>query len=114
LDRLWADLAAEGAAAYDAIETLAGAPMQAVPFLAPRLRPTGPTTDAKAIAALIAKLDSDTFDERESASQDLQKLGMEALPQIRKAATDSNSAEIRQRAKDISDKLKTATVTADQ
>jgi hypothetical protein len=114
LDRLWTELAAEGATAYDAVETLAGAPAQAIPFLGPRIRAARPTVDAKAIAALIAKLDDDTLVEREAASKELAKLGIEALPQIRKAAAESKSAEVRQRARDISEKLKNVNVTADQ
>jgi hypothetical protein len=114
LDRLWTELAGEGATAYDAIETLAGAPAEAIPFLGSRIRPAGPVADAKAIAALIAKLDGDSFDERESAFKELQKLGIEALPQIGKAATESKSAEVRQRAREMSEKLKTAILTADQ
>jgi hypothetical protein len=114
LDRLWTELASDGAAAYDAVETLAGAPAQAMPFLGPRLRATGPTVDAKAIAGLIAKLDDDSLDEREAASKKLEKLGIEALPQIGKAAAESKSAEVRERARDISAKLKNANPTADQ
>src|SRR5262249_44330934 len=86
LDRLWAELASEGAAGYDAVETLAGAPAQATPFLGPRIQAAGSTVDAKAIAALIVKLDDDSNDERETASKELEKRGIEALPQIRRAA----------------------------
>jgi hypothetical protein len=114
LDRLWTELAGEGATAYDAVETLAGAPAQAIPFLSARIRPAGPAVDAKAIAALIVKLDNDSLDEREAASKELQKLGIEALPQIGKAATESKSAEVRQRARSILEQLKTANLTPDQ
>ena len=70
--------------------------------------------DAKAIAALIAKLDDDSHDEREAVSKELQKRGIEALPQIRRAAAESKSAEVRQRAQEISQKLKNVNLTADQ
>src|SRR6185295_16894225 len=50
LDRLWTALAGERATADDAIETLAGAPAQAIPFLGPRIRAGGPAAGAKAIA----------------------------------------------------------------
>jgi hypothetical protein len=114
LDRLWTELAGERRAADDAIETLAGAPAQAIPFLGPRVRAAGPAVDAKAIAALIAKLDNASFEEREAASKELPKLGIEALPQIGKAATESKSVEVRQRAGEILEKLKTADLTPDQ
>jgi len=114
LDRLWTDLAAEGATADDAIETLAGAPAQAVPFLGPRIAPSGRGGDVKAIAALIDKLDHDIFAEREAAAKELQKIGIEALPQIRKAVTEAKSEEVRQQARDIAEKQKTASLTTDQ
>jgi hypothetical protein len=114
LDRLWTELAGESVTANDAVETLAGAPAQAILFLGPRIRSAGPTVDAKAIAALITKLDDDSHDEREAASEKLQKLGLDTLPQISKAAKESKSAEVRQRAQDISEKLKTAKLTTDQ
>jgi hypothetical protein len=114
LDRLWTELAGEGATAYDAVETLASAPAQAMPFLGPRIQAAGPAVDAKAIAALIAKLDDDSLVERDAASKELEKLGIEALPQIGKASTESKSAEVRQRARDISEKLKNANLPADQ
>lgn len=114
LERLWTDLAGEGASAYDAVETLAGAPAEALPFLAPRIRPAAAALDAKAIAWLIAKLDGETLDERETASKELEKLGIEALPQIGKAVTESKSAEVRQRAQQVAEKLKSAPLTADQ
>jgi len=114
LDRLWTELANSGTPAADAVEVLAGAPAQALAFLGPRIRAPGPTADVKRIAALIAKLDDDNFFERDTASKELQKLGLEALPQLRRAALETKSAEVRQRAEELLDKLRTANPTADQ
>ena len=44
----------------------------------------------------------------------MRQLGIEALPQIGKAATESKSEEVRQRAREISEKLKIVNLTADQ
>jgi hypothetical protein len=41
-------------------------------------------------------------------------IGIEALPQIRKAVTESKSEEVRQQARDIAEKQKTASLTPDQ
>ena len=78
LDRLWTQLAAEGTPACDAVETLAGAQAQAVPYLGRRIQDAQPATDVQKIAALISKLDDDAFAEREMASAELQKLGLDA------------------------------------
>src|SRR5262249_47883723 len=65
---LWADLGGPDAArAYKAILDLAGAPAQALPLLAGRLRPLEPA-DAREVGRLLAALGSDDFGERERAS----------------------------------------------
>jgi hypothetical protein len=114
MDRLWTQLAGDAASACDAVEILAGAPAQAIAFLGPRLQASGPATDLKKVAALIASLDADGFLERESASEELHKLGQEALPQLRQAAAETKSPEVRERAQQLVDKLKNAKLSADQ
>jgi hypothetical protein len=114
LDRLWTQLASDGPSASDAVEALAGAPAQAIPFLRPRIQAAGPTADTKTIATLISKLDDESFTERETASRELQKLGLEVLPQLRRAAAEIQSAEVRQRAQELLEKLKKANLTSDQ
>jgi hypothetical protein len=116
LDRLWRELAADGPPACAAVEALAGAPAQAVPFLAPRLRDTAalPAPDDKKIAALIARLDDDSFSEREAASAALGKLGRDALPQLQRALEQTKSAEVRQRAQELLEKMAVPPLTQDQ
>jgi hypothetical protein len=114
LDRLWTQLAVNGPPADDAIEILAGIPTQAIAFLGPRIQAPAPAVDAKKIAALITKLDDDSFSERESATKELEKLGADTLPQLRHAAVEAKSAEVRQRARNLLDKLKNASLTPDQ
>jgi hypothetical protein len=113
LDRLWTALASIGAPAGDAIETLAGAPEQALAFLGPRVRAVGPAADVKKVAALIAKLDDDQFAEREMATAELEKLGLEALPQLRQTMEESKSPEVRYRTQDLLEKLDRISLTPD-
>jgi hypothetical protein len=113
LERLWTALATTGAPACDAVETLAGAPEQALPFLGPRLRPVRPAADLKKIAALITKLDDDEFAEREMATAELEKLGLEALPQLRRTLEESKSPEVRDRTEQLLEKLNRIRLTAD-
>ena len=114
LDRLWTQLASDGAPTFDAVELLAGVPAHALPFLGPRFRAAGSTADTKKIAALIAKLDDDSFDERETATKELEKLGLEALLQLRQAAAETKSAEVRERAEDLLAKLANLKLTPDR
>jgi hypothetical protein len=105
LDRSWTALANTGAPCCDAVETLAGAPKQALAFLGPRVRPVGPTSDVKKVAALITKLDDDSFAEREMATAELEKLGLEALPQLRQTLEETKSLEVRLRTQRLLEKL---------
>jgi hypothetical protein len=53
--------------------------------------------DAK-IARLVKQLGDDEFDQREAATEALNKVGKPALTALRKAATESGDAEVRSRA----------------
>jgi hypothetical protein len=56
--------------------------------------------DRDKIAAMIARLGDDSFDEREKASCELLALGGRAEPQLREAAERGRDAEIKRRAED--------------
>jgi hypothetical protein len=99
---------------FDAVETLAGAPAQSLPFVGTRIREARSAVDAKTIAALINKLNDDKYRERDSASKELRKLGLEAVPQLRIAAAKFPSAEVRQRADNLLALSKSLDLTADQ
>jgi WD40 repeat protein len=62
------------------------------------LRPPDAATKRR-IAALLAKLDEDSYAIREAASRELPGLGWVAEPALRKAAKESPSAEVRIRAR---------------
>jgi RNA polymerase sigma factor (sigma-70 family) len=85
LEELWQALGdTDAAPAYRAIGTLAGAPEQAVPFLAGKLRAV-PAADPRQVGPLLADLDSDQFQVRDRAAQELEKLGEAAEPELRRA-----------------------------
>jgi RNA polymerase sigma factor (sigma-70 family) len=97
LDHLWADLAEDDARrAHTAIWALVAVPGQAVPFLKERLRPAE-ATDPQRIRQLIADLDREQFQVRESAARQLRALGEEAEPLLRDALKGSPSPEARKR-----------------
>ena len=71
----WKSLAAMAASnAYDARLDLLHAPKSSVTFLAQHLQPA-PAIDAKRVAGLIGRLDSEVFREREEATTELEQLG---------------------------------------
>jgi hypothetical protein len=75
-----------------------------VPFLSKTLAPV-PRVEEKRLRQLIAELDDDDFTVREKATAELEKLAEAAEPALRKAVEDAASAEVRQRAKALVDKL---------
>jgi WD40 repeat protein len=93
---LWPDLEdADPAKAYPAVWALAISD-QAPAFLLERLRPLL-TADPQRIARLIADLESDDFDTRERASQELARLGDLAEPALRRALAGNPAADVRKR-----------------
>jgi hypothetical protein len=97
LEALWTDLAGDDAArASRAIEDLAAAAGQTVPFLKAHLRPVS-LIELKQIAPLLADLDSDDFGVREKATAELEKLGESAEPALRQALEGQPSLEVRRR-----------------
>jgi hypothetical protein len=66
---------------------------------------TAPGADAERIGRLIRALGSDQFEERESASRDLERTGVPALAALRKAARTYPDAEVRRRAADLSARI---------
>jgi WD40 repeat protein len=75
LPALWDTLTGEDAReAYQAMERLAAAPREALPFLRDHLPPITPP-DPRNLARLIADLDHDDFERRERATRELQKMG---------------------------------------
>jgi hypothetical protein len=114
VERLWEDLAGEDAArAFQAIIKLAGAPGRAVPLLRERLRPAVPA-DPKKLAQWIADLDSEKFQVREEATEQLEKLGELAVPALNRALAGQPSLEARKRIERLVEKLTGQTLTREQ
>jgi WD40 repeat protein len=114
LETLWTDLAGDDAAeAYQAIQKLAAAPRQSVPFLKAHLRPV-PVVGPKQIAALLADLDNDDFTVREQASAELGKLGEVVGPALRKALEGKPSPEARRRMEALLHKLRKVSPTPER
>jgi hypothetical protein len=99
-DALWAELGqADAARAFRAIQAAVAGPKAAVPALAERLRAAagGPDDDPDRLARLIGDLDSDQFQVRARATQELSRLGRLAEPALRAALAGKLSAEARAR-----------------
>jgi len=97
----WSDLGETDAArAYAAVLALAGDPAKSVPFLGERLKPAL-APDSRHVARLIADLDADEFQARESAHNELAKLGELALAPMRATLKGNPSAEQRRLLEDL-------------
>jgi HEAT repeat protein len=105
LDAFWKDLAdADAAKAYQAIQQLATAPKEAVPFLKATLKPI-PRVDPKVLEQLFVDLNNDKFSIRDKATFELEKLGDLALPDLQKRLMDNPTLEMRQRMEKLLSKL---------
>jgi WD40 repeat protein len=100
---LWDALAgSDAAAAYRAVRTLSTAPDQAVPLLRDGLTKVVPAVEPERLDRLVADLDGDDFKVREKATAELEKLGRQAAPAVRKLLTSKAvSTEVRLRAQRI-------------
>jgi WD40 repeat protein len=100
---LWADLASEDAVrARRAVWALAGAPAEAVPLLRARL---SPVPEARRVARLIADLADANFEDRERATRELEALGPEVGPALRKALRARPPLEPRKRLERLLERL---------
>jgi RNA polymerase sigma factor (sigma-70 family) len=101
----WRDLGGVDAAkAYTAVLALASDREGAVAFLTDRLRPAM-AADAVRFARLVAGLDSDRFEERAKAKEELAKLGPGAEPLVRKALERPPSPEVRKALQELLGRL---------
>lgn len=99
LEKLWADLGGNvphAGKAYRAMWALGAGPEKSVPFLQQRLRPV-PSVDEAKLNRLIADLDSDRFEARHKATQELEGLLNVAERQLRQVLTRNPSLELRSR-----------------
>lgn len=95
-ERLWTDLTSDPGTAYGAQWGLANSESLAK-FLREKIGGKVPVAEAKRIEQLIAGLDDNAFRTRETALEELLRLGRVAEPAVRSALAKSPSAEQRQR-----------------
>jgi hypothetical protein len=94
----------DGKRAVQALWDLVADPEQAVPLLRQRIKPA-PAADAKHVEQLIRDLDSEDFETRTKATEELEKFVESAEPVLRKKLAEKPSLEVRQRIKQILSKL---------
>jgi RNA polymerase sigma factor (sigma-70 family) len=108
MEKRWTDLASnEGPQAAQALWDLVASPEQSVSLLCQRIKPVA-LADAKRVERLMANLDSKDFETRTKATEELSSLVDGAAPALRKRLTEKPSLEVRQRIKQILDKLEPA------
>jgi RNA polymerase sigma factor (sigma-70 family) len=102
---LWADLGSPDATrAGQVLQRLAADPAGAVALVRERLAPvTGP--DAAHIARLVADLDAPRFAARTQAARELERLGEQSEPALRRALAGSPSAEVKAQVERLLGKL---------
>jgi hypothetical protein len=105
LEELWQRLAGDAEKADVAMRELAASPAQAANLLGKSLKPAE-KGDPERIARLVRELDNDSFEERERASAGLEELGAEAAEALRTALAGKPSAEVRRRAEELLERLK--------
>lgn len=107
LEALWTDLASDDRAkAWRAALTLATAPKDALTLFKARLKPV--TVDEDYLAKRIRQLDSDEFEVRERASEELKEAGEVAVPLLKKALENTSSAEVRRRIEELLEPVRLA------
>lgn len=107
LEQLFKDLGADAATAYRAILRFQRSPQPTAALFGKRLQPV-PHVDGKAMAKLLADLDSATFATREQAAAELAKLGPGAEPALKRLLVTQPGSELRHRVNELLAKLEPA------
>jgi WD40 repeat protein len=104
-DMLWANLApGDGARDLQAMHMLVCRPKSAVPLLRERLKLL-PPVDPRRIAQLIDDLESNQFAARRKAEEELEKLGTEAAPALKRVLESGPGLDKRKRVERLLDRL---------
>jgi WD40 repeat protein len=104
----WADLGGDdGPKGYAAVWNLATAPpAKTLTFLNERLRPAS-ELDGKRVRKLTDDLDSEAFAVRQRAFQELEKLGEDVVPALRRVLDRKPTLEVRKRLEDLLSRART-------
>jgi RNA polymerase sigma factor (sigma-70 family) len=101
LEKLWTDLGGDDTdKAYRAAAVLAASPKGTAALLAKQLKPVV-APEPKQLARLIADLDSENFDVRQKASQELARLGELSRPALEDALKNEPSLELHRRIEEL-------------
>ena len=84
-----------------------------IPFLRNHVKPD-PPPDAERLRKLIADLADDRFTVRQTAQQELEKLGELAVPSLKKVLTGQPALETRKRVEELLDTLTASSLSGDQ
>jgi WD40 repeat protein len=108
LEKRWIDLASNaGPQAVQALWDLVASPEQAVPLVRQRIKPVEPA-DVQRVERLIHDLDSEDFQTRAKATEELEQIVDGAEPVLRKKLAEKPSLEMRQRINQVLSKLEPA------
>lgn len=106
LDEAWKELAeADGAKGFGALRKLVVARTQAVPLFARQLKPIVPVGKDE-MTRMLKNLDSENYDVRQKAFDDLDRLGSLAEEALRKALAQELSLEARRKVEQLLEKLR--------
>jgi hypothetical protein len=107
LESLWADLGTDDPVKADrTIAALVAQPAQTVAFLKRRLQPA-PAPGRCQLARLLADLDSERFEERQKATQELERFAEAVEPALRQALQDQPSLEAGRRIQRLLEQVRT-------
>jgi RNA polymerase sigma factor (sigma-70 family) len=105
LEKRWIDLASSaGPQAVQALWDLVASPGQTVPLLRQRIKPVE-SADAQRVERLIRDLDSEDFQTRTKATEELEKIVDGAEPALRQKLAEKPSLEMRQRIQQVLSRL---------
>lgn len=104
VDDLWKDLAGDPEKAYRAIGTLSAAPKQTVALVKEKVKPPSGGAE-KRIQNLLADLESDMFQVRQTASKELEKLGEAAEHALQKSIQTLKTLEAKRRVQKLLDQI---------
>ena len=105
LEMLWADLAGDCRQAYRAMHRLAGSGAAALSLLAKHLHPVA-AVDPKRVDKLLTDLDSEQLAARDAAVRELEGMGEQIEPALRRVLESKPSLEVRNRIQTIQDALR--------
>jgi hypothetical protein len=112
MEALWTELgSADAREGFRALRALVAAPEPAVALLRDKLLLSVSQADPHRLARLMEELDDESFDARERATEELERLGYEAEPALCKKLAARPSAESRRRIVAILTKLEQRAVS---